>query len=178
MDEIIIVKIPRFDHKSNEVVGFCANHILNGNPYRLRNYYALKELKDSLDGGEIHKASEVLVIALNDISKQDINPMLVIALPLCSHKIPDMLSRILKYIVEKFPKENPNAFLANLATDGDSSRRNTLNSLRQLSTLEELKRYVIIHYTLFLELQLLNTHFKIYNSLPLFDQYLLFGRRY
>ena len=134
MDEIIITPRIRWDSKTNDVTGFCFNHKINN--YKLNSYLDISELKESMITEEIHHATEALVICITHFSTDLVSktvPILVI--PICSHKLVDILEKVINH-VDHVIEMNDNAFLINIATDGDKNRRNTLNKMKKKANIK------------------------------------------
>ena len=88
-------------------------------------------MKEKKNSGEIHLATEALFIALSDISISS-TPKPVLILPICDHSsLFDVQRRAIIAIIETFEKENSEAKICSIGTDGDPSRRKLLNSLRK-----------------------------------------------
>ena len=130
MDELAITNRARWCNKTNDIVGFCYNH---GHTldYKFDSWSTLQDLKEKKNSGEIHLATEALFIALSDISISS-TPKPVLILPICDHSsLFDVQRRAIIAIIETFEKENSEAKICSIGTDGDPSRRKLLNSLRK-----------------------------------------------
>ena len=51
--------------------------------------------------------------------------------PICSHESYGLLHQVIPYIVESFTSNSKEAILLNIATDGDTARRKSLNSMKR-----------------------------------------------
>ena len=125
---------------------------MDGFNYQFNNWTDLEHLHDTLLSNTTHLASEALVITLSAIANHGIPTPIVIS-PICNHSNDEFVRESIKEIIRSFTNLNPESNIVNVATDGDSSRRKTLNSLRCIQT-----------------------EFKSLVNLKLFDQNLLFGR--
>ncbi len=132
-------------------VGTCHNHKQNVTTYKFNNFLNLEEIKHALEKGEIHKCSECLVLSLLKIN--DINSTVepICLMPLCEKNIGETLKNSFIFIYQYFKKNNASV-LMNIATDGDSTRRNVLNELREPNYAHDGLK-----------------------TLPLFEQNMLFG---
>lgn len=153
MDEIALVEKIRYDRKKNLFVGSCSNHKLPSFSYEFNNWTDLDFLHDSLISQETHLANEALVITLSSLGTSDNYPRPVLISPICNHSNDNLVRNAIKEIVSNFHSLNTGSHIVNVATDGDTSRRKTLNSLRSPQT-----------------------HLTVLHRLPLFDQNLLLGR--
>jgi hypothetical protein len=152
MDEVAIVPKIRYHRKNNCFVGTCSNHMLNKDSYKFNNFADLDFLHDSLISKETHLAHEALVITISSLSSSDNYPRPILISPICNHSNETLLIESIKEIATQFKELNSDAFLVNVATDGDPSRRKTLNSMRRPQR-----------------------HLKALHGLPFFDQNLLLG---
>jgi len=98
-------------------------------------------LKKALDEGTIHPATESSVVAITDLCDSKNKLEIVIAIPICSHKLSEIFERVIRHIVYTVSKINPLSTVVSLATDGDTNRRKTVNLLRSTQhDLNELKK--------------------------------------
>ena len=65
MDEIITTNKITWDARSDDVLGFCANHPIES--YQLDNYLSIRKLQEAIKNDNIHPATESLVVGLTDI---------------------------------------------------------------------------------------------------------------
>lgn len=153
---ILLIKVEkiRYHKQNNSLVGSCVNHKLDEFNYQFNNWTDLDHLHDSLLNNETHLANEALVITLSSIASSDNYPRPVVISPICSHSNDELVSEAIKLIIESFHSLNPGSSIVNVATDGDASRRKTLNKLRSPQT-----------------------KFSVLKRLQLFDQNLLLGKK-
>ncbi len=122
--------------------------------YRFNNWVDLETLKDALIEKETHLANEALIISLMPVGDgRKSYPRPILVSPICCHSNDELIRSALSAIIASFDQLNPLSTILNVATDGDSSRRLTLNSMRQPQT-----------------------HLKCLLNLDLFDQNLLLGK--
>ena len=88
MDEIITVNKLTWDNRSNDVFGLCANHLFIS--YQLYNFLSIRKLKKALDEGLIYPVTESLVVAITDLCDSKNKLEIVIAIPMCSHKLSEI----------------------------------------------------------------------------------------
>jgi hypothetical protein len=151
MDELSLVAKIRYYTKDNIFVGTCSNHNLGLN-YQFNNYADLENLQEAILSNETHLANEALVMTISPISEDDHYPRPILVSPICNHSNNELINEAIKDIVNNFETLNPHANILNVATDGDPSRRKTLNSMRKTQT-----------------------HLFALNGLKLFDQSILLG---
>jgi hypothetical protein len=155
MDEIAIRPKCVWLERTNDIVGFCYNHVPQYfESCQFINHYSLEEFKHrfTLENGvrEIHLANDALCITICQIRETKSIPMPILVLP-CNHSLYQIKDAI-RIIDEIFQELNPNAHLINIGTDGDHYRRKLLNSLRFKSFND------------------------FWNQLPLFDSNFVYGR--
>ncbi len=135
MDEIAIKPKCVWLHRTNDIVGFCFNHVPKYfESCQFVNQYSLDEFKHRFklrDDGDrdIHLANDALVITICQLSGNKSIPMPVIVFPLCNHSLYQIKDAV-KSICTIFTELNPNAHLINIGTDGDHYRRKLFNSMR------------------------------------------------
>ena len=88
-------------------------------------------MQNAKDNQNIHPATESLVVALTDLCSRDNSNRLkiVIAIPICSHKLENIFERVLKCIVNTVPRINQSSAVISLATDGDTNAKYHKSSL-------------------------------------------------
>lgn len=152
MDEIVIDERVRWNPKNNEIIGTCWQHKNEVISYSFNSWLNLKEIKQALDKGAIHTCKEALVVTLCKLNTENIITRPILVVPLCCKSNADFIVLMIKIIADEF-ECYPNCKLINVASDGDSSRRKALNSLRHT-----------------------NIHLNALTDLQFFSQKLLFGR--
>ena len=147
MDELAINPSAKYHRKSNEVLGFCANHSTCLDSLKFSHWSDFLEIKKAFSNKIIHLAKEALFFTIGKtkaffiiqlfisfnyntlkgkISKDDSVPKPIVILPICSHKNSFQQLAIIKTIVKKFSIICGDAILVNVATDGDPCRKKLL----------------------------------------------------
>ena len=133
MDEIASEQRLRYNSKSDEIIGFCAQHNCSDDIIFTSSQQALN-LENSLQNGSSHLATESCVFSFSSLGDKNYHGVPVLSLPICTHQTKAQQKSIFEATLNHFEDlaAEKNLYLFNIATDGDSTRRSVLHHIRNI----------------------------------------------
>ena len=131
MDEIKISELFRWNPESNEIIGSCWNHKNSVNDFIFRSESNLRQIQVELRNGNIHRATEALVFAVQDISEASKMSKIFLIIPICNHTNQEVIINTIDCTFAFFKNKKPKSYLNDVAIDADPNRRKAIFSLME-----------------------------------------------
>ena len=131
VDEIALEKRLRYNSKSNEIIGLCAQHTCSDDIIFTSSQPALNR-ENSLQNGSSLLATESCVFSLSSLGDKNYHGVPALSLPICTHQTKAQQKSIFEATLNHWEDlaAEKKLYLFNIATDGDSTRRSVLRHIR------------------------------------------------
>ena len=81
VDEVALEATARYESATNEAAGFCWQHVCADLQLTINSQEDAEALKALVDEGRVHLASELTVMAIGGLSREDYRARAVLAAP-------------------------------------------------------------------------------------------------